>query len=75
MTTVELPGLNHLFQHCDTGSPLNYGALTETYAEHMLELMTDWIGDRAKGDNSLNDHAFRPVSQDRSRRLHFCPVA
>ena len=27
-----LPGLNHLFQHAETGSPLEYGAIEETFA-------------------------------------------
>ncbi len=48
ITTIELPGLNHLFQHCDTGSPLKYGVLTETFAVHVLELMADWIRDHTK---------------------------
>lgn len=39
--TVE--GLNHLFQHCDTGAVGEYGRIEETFAPEVLEMMTDWI--------------------------------
>ena len=29
-TVKELPGLNHLFQSCQTGSPIEYGQIEET---------------------------------------------
>ncbi len=32
VTIKELPGLNHLFQHCKTGAPSEYGAIEETFA-------------------------------------------
>lgn len=41
--TVVLPGLNHLFQHTETGRPSEYGQLTETFAPEALEMMTTWI--------------------------------
>lgn len=41
--TVVLPGLNHLFQHTETGRPSEYGRLTETFAPEALETMTTWI--------------------------------
>jgi pimeloyl-ACP methyl ester carboxylesterase len=41
--TVELPGLNHLFQHCDSGSPSDYGAIEETFSPEALTQITDWI--------------------------------
>ncbi|MDZ4820961.1 MAG: alpha/beta fold hydrolase [Planctomycetota bacterium] len=47
-TVKELPGLNHLFQHCKTGSPTEYGAIEETIAPEVLELITTWIVDRTK---------------------------
>jgi len=42
-TVQELPGLNHLFQHCNTGSPVEYGAIEETFAPEALQLIGDWI--------------------------------
>ena len=40
---VEFAGLNHLFQHCDTGSPSEYGEIEETFSIEVLEKMTKWI--------------------------------
>jgi uncharacterized protein len=41
--TTELPGLNHLFQHCPTGSPTEYGAIEETMAPEALNAVSDWV--------------------------------
>jgi uncharacterized protein len=41
--TVELPGLNHLFQHCQTGSPTEYGAIEETISTGALDRITEWL--------------------------------
>ena len=41
--TVELPGLNHLFQTCKTGLPMEYGEIEETISPSALKLMADWI--------------------------------
>lgn len=41
--TVLLPGLNHLFQTTETGSPNEYGKIEETFSPAVLELMTTWI--------------------------------
>lgn len=41
--TIELPGLNHLFQHCKTCSVSEYGQLEETFSEDALKIMKDWI--------------------------------
>ncbi len=38
-----LPGLNHLFQTCTTGSPSEYSAIEETMAPLALKTMGDWI--------------------------------
>ncbi|RUL88774.1 alpha/beta hydrolase family protein [Tautonia sociabilis] len=38
-----LPGLNHLFQHAETGSPLEYGAIEETFAPEALGRISSWI--------------------------------
>ncbi|WP_373331191.1 alpha/beta hydrolase family protein [Salmonirosea aquatica] len=43
VTVQELPGLNHLFQHCTTCTVAEYGELTETFDPEVLKLMTDWI--------------------------------
>ncbi len=40
---VEFAGLNHLFQHCTTGSPSEYGEIEETFSIEVLEKMTEWI--------------------------------
>jgi pimeloyl-ACP methyl ester carboxylesterase len=42
-TTVELPGLNHLFQTAKTGSPSEYGDIEETIAPAALETITTWV--------------------------------
>jgi pimeloyl-ACP methyl ester carboxylesterase len=41
--TVELPGLNHLFQTAVTGAPNEYATIEETMSPRALELMSDWI--------------------------------
>jgi pimeloyl-ACP methyl ester carboxylesterase len=41
--TTELPGLNHLFQHCPTGSPTEYGGIEETIASEALNAVSDWV--------------------------------
>jgi alpha/beta superfamily hydrolase len=42
--TVNLPGLNHLFQHCKTGLPAEYGEIEETFSPEALKIITEWIG-------------------------------
>jgi uncharacterized protein len=41
--TVRLAGLNHLFQHCKTGLPAEYGEIEETISPEILRIMSDWI--------------------------------
>lgn len=43
ITVKELPGLNHLFQTCKTGSPSEYAGIDETIAPLALQTMGDWI--------------------------------
>ena len=43
---VELPELNHLFQHCDTGLNTEYGLIEETFAEEALEKIAEFISER-----------------------------
>jgi pimeloyl-ACP methyl ester carboxylesterase len=42
-TVTDLPGLNHLFQTADTGSPRDYGQIQETIAPAALALIVDWV--------------------------------
>ena len=41
--TMVLPGLNHLFQHCTTGSPSEYSSIEETFSPEALKIISDWI--------------------------------
>ena len=41
--TVELKGLNHLFQTSKTGAPAEYSTIDETIAPLALKTMADWI--------------------------------
>lgn len=41
--TVALPGLNHLFQTCQTGAIAEYGQIEETFNPAAMKLMSDWI--------------------------------
>jgi pimeloyl-ACP methyl ester carboxylesterase len=43
LTTIELPGLNHLFQTSVTGSPSEYQTIEETFAPVALDAVTGWI--------------------------------
>jgi pimeloyl-ACP methyl ester carboxylesterase len=43
-TVTELPGLNHLFQTAQTGSPKEYATIDETFAPSALALIVDWVG-------------------------------
>lgn len=41
--TIELPGLNHLFQPAETGAPGEYAKIETTFSEDALKIMKDWI--------------------------------
>jgi hypothetical protein len=43
VTTRELPQLNHLFQHAESGTPAEYGAIEETISPEVLQIIGDWI--------------------------------
>lgn len=45
-TLHELAGLNHLFQHAETGLVTEYGRLQETFAPQALERVGAWITQR-----------------------------
>lgn len=42
-TTMELAGLNHLFQTCETGAIVEYAQIEETISPEVLQLIKDWI--------------------------------
>ena len=42
-TIIEFPGLNHLFQHAETGAMSEYGLIEETIAPIVLETTANWI--------------------------------
>ncbi len=41
--TIELSGLNHLFQHCKTCTIDEYGEMEETFSPDALKIIGDWI--------------------------------
>ncbi len=46
VTIVELPGINHMFQHAKTGGRGEYRDIEETFDPATLTLISDWIGKR-----------------------------
>ena len=46
--TAELPGLNHLFQTCQTGAVAEYGQIEETFNPAAMKLISDWIREVAR---------------------------
>ena len=45
LTLRELPNLNHLFQHCETGSPNEYFEIEETISPEVLEMIVGFVKD------------------------------
>ena len=43
LTLREMPDLNHLFQHCETGSPNEYFTIDETISEEVLEIIEGFV--------------------------------
>jgi len=39
----EYPSLNHLFQHCQTGLPTEYGNIEETISPEVMTDITEWL--------------------------------
>ena len=39
----EYPGLNHLFQHCTTGNPMEYVQIEETVSPEVMQDIAAWI--------------------------------
>lgn len=46
VTTIELPGLNHLFQECETGAPSEYATIEQTISPIALNEIMQWIKTR-----------------------------
>jgi hypothetical protein len=40
---MKIEGVNHLFQHADTGPPTEHGTIEETFAPEALKAMSDFI--------------------------------
>lgn len=51
-SVVELPGLNHLLQRAETGSPQEYADIDETVSPQALELMASWIVHRVRKEDA-----------------------
>ncbi|MBI9064067.1 MAG: alpha/beta hydrolase [Marinilabiliaceae bacterium] len=39
----KMPGLNHLFQECETGSPQEYATIEQTFSPKALNEISDWL--------------------------------
>ncbi|UZD21130.1 alpha/beta hydrolase [Algoriphagus halophytocola] len=48
ITTVELAGLNHLFQEANTGAPSEYASIDQTFAPAAMEVVLSWIKERVE---------------------------
>ena len=35
--------LNHLFENCETGAPIEYNLIEKTFNEEAIALMASWI--------------------------------
>lgn len=46
---VELPGLNHLFQECEKGTPSEYSKIEQTFSPRALDEILKWI--KIQNDN------------------------
>jgi pimeloyl-ACP methyl ester carboxylesterase len=48
VTTIELAGLNHLFQECKTCLPDEYGKIEQTFSPVALQEIKKWISEKTK---------------------------
>ena len=48
VTIKKYPNLNHLFQHCTTGLPAEYGDIEETISPEVLSDIAAWIKQTVK---------------------------
>ena len=44
----EIPGLNHLFQHCKKCTINEYGELEETFSPEALNIISNWLNKNVK---------------------------
>lgn len=44
----EMPGLNHLFQHCKKCTVNEYGQLEETFSPEVLDIISEWLKKNVK---------------------------
>lgn len=51
--TREIKDLNHLMQHCKTGVPYEYCIINETFAEEVMQLISDWIKQQQKEASTI----------------------
>ncbi len=49
------PALNHLFQHCATGLPTEYGQIEETISPEVLEDIAKWILTTVRVEKNVDD--------------------
>ncbi len=47
-STVVIPKLNHLFQECENGSPLEYSKIEQTFSPIALNAVSSWILETTK---------------------------
>ena len=48
LTLRELPDLNHLFQHCETGALEEYATIEETISPEVLEMIVEFVKEKGK---------------------------
>lgn len=54
-TIKKIDGVNHLFQHCSTGSVVEYQQIEETIAPEVLETITKWINEQQRTINEAQE--------------------
>ena len=47
-TIKSIPGLNHVFQTCETGAPMEYGKIEETFSPVAMMEVSNWIKKQVK---------------------------
>ncbi|WP_207534537.1 alpha/beta fold hydrolase [Desertivirga arenae] len=60
VTTVLLPGVNHLLQHCKTCTAQEYASLEETIAPEILQTITSWLKENVKQPLQKDNKALIP---------------
>ena len=65
ITVIAIPNQNHWFQECTTGALVEYGAIPETMHDSTLQLMTDWILERADKNLSTLDSRLATPEYDK----------